>query len=40
VAKENPTHYINDDRPETQKAKDLFRQLSSKDAEIVKPRFL
>lgn len=39
-AKASPLDYVNDDRPETQKAKDLFRQLSSKDAEIVKPRFL
>lgn len=40
VAKESPTQYINDDRPETQKAKEAYRRLTSKDAEIVRPRFL
>lgn len=40
IAKENPTQYINDDRPETQRAKAAYRALSSKDAEIVRPRYL
>lgn len=39
-AKDSPLDYVNNDRPETQEAKRLFRGLSSKDAEIVRPRYL
>lgn len=40
IAKASPLDYVNDDRQETQEAKRLYRGLSSKDAEIVRPRFL
>ena len=40
IAKENPTQYINNDIKQTQDAKRLYRGLSSKDAEIVRPRYL
>lgn len=40
IAKASPLDYVNDDRQETQDAKRLFRLLTSKDAEIVRPRFL
>lgn len=39
-AKDSPLDYVNDDRPETQEAKRTYRLLTSKDAEIIKPRFL
>ena len=39
-ARASPLDYVNNDRPETQRAKALFRGLSSKDAELIKPRFL
>ena len=40
IAKASPLDYVNDDRPETQRAKAAYRALSSKDAEIVRPRYL
>lgn len=39
-AKDSPLAYVNDDRPETQRAKAAYRKLTSKDAEIVRPRYL
>lgn len=39
-AKPSPLDYVNDDRRETQEAKRLLRELSSKDREIVRPRYL
>lgn len=40
AAKATPNDYVNDDRKETQDAKRAYRRLSSKDAEIVRPRYL
>lgn len=39
-AKATPLDYVNDDRVETREAKAAYRRLSSKDAEIVQPRYL
>ena len=39
-AKDSPLAYVNDDRPETQRAKAAYRKLTSKDAELIKPRYL
>lgn len=39
-AKDSPLDYVNNDVKETQTAKAAYRRLTSRDAEIIKPRYL